>query len=82
MIIDVDIDKFSGGFKIQFPLAQFNSELELKMAVAIVESFANSMGLDPELEPQDVQEIINKVEELGKDKFTVEIGDEEIEVDI
>jgi quinol monooxygenase YgiN len=82
MIIDVDIDKFSGGFKVQFPVNQFKVETDAKMAIAIIEAFANAMGLDPELESEDIQDIIDKVEELSKDKFTVEISEEEIEVDI
>jgi hypothetical protein len=82
MIIDVDIDKFTGGFRVQFPLNQFNEEVDLKMAILLVGTFAHEMELDPELEPEDMKEIVEKTKELQKDRFTVEISEEGIEVDI
>ena len=82
MLIDVDVDRFEGGYKIQFPIAQFKERTDLKMAIVIITCFANDMDLDPELEPDDLQEIIDKVSELSKTKFTVEIYEDGIEVDI
>ncbi|EQC52333.1 hypothetical protein [Bacteriovorax sp. DB6_IX] len=82
MIIDVDIDKFTGGFKVQFPLNQFNDDSDLKMAILLINTFAHEMELDPELGPDDMEEIVEKTKELGKDRFTVEISEDDIEVDI
>jgi hypothetical protein len=82
MIIDVDIDKFTGGFRVAFPLNQFNEDVDLKMAILLINTFAHEMELDPELEPEDMKEIVDKTKELMKDRFTVEISEEGIEVDI
>lgn len=82
MLVDVDLDKFNGGYRVQFPLAQFKEDQDLKMAIVIIKCFAGDMELDPELDPEDMQDIIDKTEELGKNKFTVEIYEDGIEVDI
>lgn len=82
MKIDVDIDKFSGGYKIVFPVAEFKEKSDYKMAISIIRCFANDIELDPELEVSDMEEIVEKAEELTKAVFTVEITDDGIEVDI
>lgn len=82
MKIDVDIDKFSGGYKIIFPVAEFKEVQDYKMAISIIGCFANDQELDPELEVSDMEEIIDKCEELTKAVFTVEINSDGIEVDI
>lgn len=82
MKIDVDIDKFTGGYRIQFPLGEFKESVDFKMAITIIRCFSLDMELDPELEVADMQEIIDKTEELSKPHFTVEISEEGIEVDI
>lgn len=82
MKIDVDIDKFSGGYKIVFPLKEFNEKTDYKMAIELIRIFAADVELDPELELSDMEEIVEKTEELTKQFFTVEISAEGIEVDI
>lgn len=83
MLIDVDIDKFSGGYLLNFPIHQFKSENDCKMAIAIVTCFAYDHELDPELDVEDMQEIIDKTKELAKESFTFTISEDDgIEVDI
>ncbi len=82
MKIDVDIDKFTGGYKIIFPISEFKEKSDYKMGIQIIRCFSNDMELDPELEVEDMQDILDKTEELQKLFFTVEISEEGIEVDI
>lgn len=82
MLLDVDLDKFEGGYKLQFPINQFKGDADFKMAIVIIRCFALDMDLDPELEASDLQDIIAKTSELSKDRFTVEIYEDGIEVDI
>ncbi|MDD0853090.1 hypothetical protein HBN50_08280 [Halobacteriovorax sp. GB3] len=82
MLVDFDIDKFSGKYLIKFNLDQFKGEADYKMAITIVTCVSLDYDLDPEIEVGDIQDICDKTEELGKDVFTFEIGDDGIEVDI
>lgn len=82
MKIDVDIDKFSGGYKLTFPLSEFNDLADFKMCIAITKVFSADMELEPELEVDDIKEIIEKTKELDQSRFIVEIYEDGIEVDI
>ncbi|AYF44656.1 MULTISPECIES: hypothetical protein [Halobacteriovorax] len=82
MKIDVDIDKFSGGYKLTFPLSEFNDLTDSKMAIAIIKVFSADMELEPELSPDDIDDIIDKTKELEQERFIVEIYEDGIEVDI
>lgn len=82
MIVDIDIDKFSQAYLLKFKTEQFKDEKDCKMAIRIVTCLALDFDLDPELEPEDFQEIIDKTIELEKQEFTFDIGADGIEVDI
>ncbi len=82
MILDVDIDKFSGGYKLSFGLEQFSSDSDFKMCMAIIKVFSADMELEPELDIEDMKEIVEKTKELTKQRFIVEIYEDGIEVDI
>jgi len=60
MKIDVDIDKFTGGYKIIFPISEFKEKSDYKMGIQIIRCFSNDMELDPELEVEDMQDILDK----------------------
>ncbi|EPZ50748.1 hypothetical protein M902_3125 [Bacteriovorax sp. BAL6_X] len=81
----MDIDKFSGGYKVTFPLSEFSDLSDLsdfKMSIAIIKVFSADMELEPELEVDDIKEIVEKTKELDQDRFIVEIYEDGIEVDI
>ncbi len=82
MKVDVDIDKFTQAYVLKFNTEVFKTEHDLKMAITIITVFANDFDLDPELEPSDMQEIVDKTLELEKDIFVVDINEDGIEVDI
>lgn len=82
MLVDIDIDKFSKGYRLKFPVEVFKSEDDFKMGITIITVFSLDFDLDPDLEVEDMKEILEKCQELQKPMFTVEIGDEGIEVDI
>jgi hypothetical protein len=82
MLVDVDIDKFSKSYLLKFKVENFKSPDDYKMAVTIVTCFSNDYDLDPELDDNDMREIVEKTIELEKDLFTFDINDDGIEVDI
>jgi hypothetical protein len=82
MKVDVDIDKFTQAYVLKFNTEEFKSEHDLKMSITIITVFANDFDLDPELEPADMQEIVDKTLELDKTTFVVDINEDGIEVDI
>ncbi|ATH07839.1 hypothetical protein BIY24_07715 [Halobacteriovorax marinus] len=82
MKVDVDIDKFSQSYLLKFEVKNFKSPDDYKMAVTTVTCFSNDYDLDPELDHEDMREIVEKTIELEKDFFVFEINDEGIEVDI
>ncbi len=82
MIVDIDIDKFSQSYLLKFEVENFKTPEDYKMAVTTVTCFSNDYDLDPELDHEDMREIVEKTIELEKDSFTFEINDDGIEVDI
>lgn len=82
MKLDFDIDKFSGNYLLKFNVDQFKSDIDHKMAITIVTCVSLDYDLDPELEVEDMRDILDKTLELGKEEFTFEIGEDGIEVDI
>lgn len=82
MIVDIDIDKFSKSYLLNFEVKNFNSPDDYKMAVGIVTCFSNDYDLDPELNHEDMKEIVEKTIELEKEKFVFDINEDGIEVDI
>ncbi|OUR94053.1 hypothetical protein A9Q84_18240 [Halobacteriovorax marinus] len=82
MIVDIDIDKFSKSYLLKFEVKNFNTPDDYKMAVTTVTCFSNDYDLDPELDHDDMREIVEKTIELEKEKFVFEISEDGIEVDI
>jgi hypothetical protein len=82
MIVDVDIDKFSQSYLLKFEVENFKKTDDYKMAVATVTCFSNDYDLDPELNHEDMKEIVEKTIELEKEFFVFEISEDGIEVDI
>ncbi|WP_127716368.1 hypothetical protein [Halobacteriovorax sp. HLS] len=82
MLVDIDIDKFSMSYLLKYKVEDFQKPEDYKMAVTIVTCFSNDYDLDPELDNNDMREIVEKTIELEKDFFTFEINEDGIEVDI
>ena len=82
MIIDFDIEKSSKSYLIRFNTNQFNSPRDYVLAVTLVTVASLDYDLDPELDEDDMSEIVQKTIELDKSSFTFCINEEGIEVDI
>ncbi len=82
MLIDVNFDGNSQTSFIKFPIDQFEDQRQYHVAIAIIQTFSADFDLDPELEPEDLKEIISAVNEKKQNAFTVEISDDGIEVEL
>lgn len=82
MLVDIHYLGEEEGHSLKFQTSQVKTLKELKTALSIIFIFAAEYEMDPELELEDLEEIVEKTQELGKDNFTVFIRPEDIEVDI
>lgn len=82
MKVDISVAKDETEVKITFFCDSFNGPKNYREAIHIVTCFSYEFDLDPELEAEDLEEIIEKTKELELDQFTFVISEEGIEVDI
>ncbi len=82
MKVDIQIAKDCEQVDIKFFCDEFTTPRHYREAIHIVTCFSYEFDLDPELEAEDLEEIIEKTRELEKDEFTFNINEEGIEVDI
>jgi len=82
MKVDIQIAKDHEQVDITFYCDAFTTPRHYREAIHIVTCFSYEFDLDPELEDEDLEEIIEKTRELEKEEFTFNINEEGIEVDI
>lgn len=82
MKVDIQIAKDCEQIDIKFFTEEFKTPRNYREAIHIVTCFSYEFDLDPELEDEDLEEIIEKTKELEKDEFTFNINEDGIEVDI
>lgn len=82
MKVDISVAKDEVQVDITFFCDAFTGPKSYREAIHIVTCFSYDFDLDPELGPEDLEEIIEKTRELEKDQFTFVINEEGIEVDI
>jgi|GEM_PF-5372548 len=82
MKLDIKVDLEDECYQVAFETSQAQTLKELKQILAIVRALSAYHELDPELGLEDLEEIVDKTQELNKEIFTFIIGPEEIEVDI
>ena len=82
MKINVEFDGGEEKSLVTFYLDEFKGERDYVVALSIIETFAADFSLDPELGPEDVQDLANQCQEKGSDAFVVEMSEEGIEVDL
>lgn len=82
MLVDIHDLSPEEGHSLKFQISKVKTLKELKTALSIIFIFSAEYEMDPELTPEDLEEIVEKTQELGKESFTVYIRPEDIEVDI
>lgn len=82
MNIDVNFDPKLPQITLELKLSEAQSLKSYKCLLMSVRAYSSMFDLDPELELDDLEEIVEKTAECGKDRFTFIIGPDEIEVDI
>lgn len=82
MLVDIQDLSPEEGHSLKFLTSKVKTLKELKTALSIIFIFSAEYEMDPELTPEDLEEIVEKTQELGKESFTVYIRPEDIEVDI
>lgn len=80
MKLNIDFNAKEQMALLTFPVEEFTSEREFSVAISIISTFSADFDLDPELEKEDLQEIIERAISEDKDSFTFEICEDGIEV--
>lgn len=78
VVYDPKLEQIQMGISLE----ELASLKNYKTVLLSLQAYAAMVELDPELSLEDLEEIAEKTQELGKDRFTFIIGPEEIEVDI
>lgn len=82
MLVDINFLNKDDGHSLQFKTDNVKTLKELKTALSIIFIFSAEYEMDPELSLEDLEEIVEKAQELEKPFFTVYIRPEDIEIDI
>lgn len=82
MLVDIHYHNEDDGHSLKFQTDHVKTLKELKTALSIIFIFAAEYEMDPELSLEDLEEIVEKAQELEKQSFTVTIRPEDIEIDI
>jgi hypothetical protein len=81
MKINIDFDGKNQQSLITYFLDEFKTDRDYVVAISILETFCADFNLEPEFEPEDLKEIMAKVEEKQVSEFKVIISEDDIEVD-
>ncbi|MCO4795070.1 MAG: hypothetical protein KC493_15240 [Bacteriovoracaceae bacterium] len=82
MKIDVDFDNDTESVMISFFPKEFNSKRDFSLSLNIIQTFCGDFDLDPELEIEDIAELMKTMEEREKEFFVFIINEDGIEVDL
>ncbi len=82
MKIDVNFDQETQTALITFFVKEMKANKDFSICQSIVQTFSADFNLDPELEREDLDEIIKVANEKGSNSFIFMINEEGIEVDI
>jgi hypothetical protein len=78
----LDFTSSDSAYYLAFKIDDIKTDKHLQDIITAVCCFSMDFELDPELEVEDLQEIIDKTYELENDKFTICISEDGIEADI
>jgi hypothetical protein len=82
MNVDITIDEKSLDAIVTFKLADFKGTKSFKDALAIVMMIAGDFSLDPEMEVEDLEEIVEKGNNDEASKLIFFINEDEIEAEL
>lgn len=82
MLVDIQIDEKSLNAIVTFKLTNFKNQKDFKDSLAIIMMVAGDFSLDPELELEDLQEIVDKGQQEQAQKLIFIISEDEIEAEL
>lgn len=82
MKIDIDFNKDEQSAYLTFYNCEFKEKRDFIVAISTIEIFSGDFSLDPELEIEDLEDILKQSKQKNSDKFIVIINEDEIEVDL
>ena len=82
MKTDISIDPKNMDARIEFKFDDFNSPVDFKNSVAIISMIAGDFSLDPELELEDLNDLVIQGKEAGNSSIVFEIGEDGIEAEL
>ncbi len=81
MKTEISIDPKTMDAKIQFQFDDFKGPIDFKNSVAIISMIAGDFSLDPELELEDLTDLVVQGKEAGNTSIIFEIGEDGIEAE-
>jgi hypothetical protein len=81
MNVNISIDRKTLDAKVEFKFDKINGLEDLMDSVAIISMIAGDFSLDPELDLEDLQELVNNGKEQGSKSIIFEIGEDGIEAE-
>lgn len=82
MQLDIDFNKEEETALLTFSRDAFETDNDIKLAIAIITTFCGDFALDPELEPEDFEDILEQCREKDAHSFIFEINEDGIEVEL
>jgi hypothetical protein len=82
MKLDFDFDPKTHTAHITYFLSELTGDHNIQLALNLLSCIAGDYDLDPELEPEEFLEIIQKVKTAGQTDFTIDIDEDGIEIDL
>lgn len=81
MLVDIQIDEKSLNALVKFELVNFKDQKSYKDALATIMMIAGDFSLDPELELEDLQDIVSKGNEEDAKSLLFVVNEDEIEAE-
>ena len=82
MKVDISFSKGGEAATIKFFLSEFLGPKDTLTGLSILTLVAADFDLDPELEPEEFDNILTQIKEEKSEEFTVSIDEEGIEIDL
>ena len=80
MLVDFDIDDKNESFHLKFENINFTKERNYILAVDIINCIAGDYSVDPEIEVDDMKDIVKRAKDAEKKNFSVEIHEGGVDI--
>ncbi len=81
MLVDINIDPKTFDASVKFELENFSSSTSFKSSIAIITMIAGDYSLDPELEVEDLEEMVTMALKDSKTSLIFTISEDGIEAE-